>query len=72
MNTPALAAILLVSATLQTDAIDCPPRKFGGPIPVVLAKRGRLLVDDDGTEDRGGKSVVRFASRASLRASAGA
>lgn len=72
MNTPALAAILLVSATSQTDAIDRPPRKFGGPISFVLAKRGRLLVDDDGTEDRGGKSVVRFASGASLRAGAGA
>ena len=41
------------------------------PIPVVLARRGRLLVDDNGTADRGGKSVVSFPSGAMLRAGAG-
>jgi hypothetical protein len=42
------------------------------PMPVVLARRGRLLLDDDGTKDRRGKSVVRLANGVKLRAGAGA
>ena len=72
MKTPFLTSLLLVSVSLRADADDRQARTLDAPIPVVLAKRGQILVDDDGTADRGGKSVVSFASGARLRAGAGA
>ena len=42
------------------------------PIPTVLATRGELIVDDDGSRNRGGKVVAEFANGANLRATAGA
>jgi len=72
MKTPFLILLLLMSVTLRTDADAPQARTLDVPIPVVLANRGRILVDDDGTADRGGKSVVSFAGGARLRAGAGA
>lgn len=42
------------------------------PIPTVLAKRGKLILDDDGSRDRGGRTVARFDDKMKLRAGAGA
>ena len=72
MKTPLQIALFVVLLAPDADAGDRLLRDSGEPIPVLLAKRGQLLVDDDGTANRGGKSVVRFASGARLRAGAGA
>ena len=37
----------------------------------MLAKRGKLILDDDGSRNRGGKTMVNFDDNAKLRASAG-
>lgn len=42
------------------------------PVPTLLATRGKLILDDDGSQDRGGKTVATFAAGAKLRAGAGA
>ncbi|MEO2013958.1 MAG: hypothetical protein ABGZ53_06265 [Fuerstiella sp.] len=42
------------------------------PVPAVLAKRGKLILDDDGSRSRGGKTVAKFDGTAMLRAGAGA
>ena len=41
------------------------------PIPTVLAKRGKLILDDDGTKHRDGKTIAKFDDEAKLRAGAG-
>lgn len=41
------------------------------PNPVVLARRGRLILDDDGSRDRGGRTIAQFSDGAKLRAAAG-
>ena len=41
------------------------------PIPTLLAKRGKLILDDKGTRLRGGKTIAKFAGDAKLRAGAG-
>lgn len=41
------------------------------PVPTLLARRGKLILDDDGSKDRGGRTVVRFSSKTKLRAGAG-
>lgn len=41
------------------------------PLPVVLARRGPLIVDDDGSENRGGKTPLSFDHGVKLRAAAG-
>ncbi|GAB5559738.1 MAG: hypothetical protein SynsKO_13850 [Synoicihabitans sp.] len=42
------------------------------PIPTVLAQRGQLIVDDDGSAARGGKTTHVFLNGTKLRAGAGA
>ena len=42
------------------------------PVPTLLAKRGNLILDDDGSRPRGGKTVARFSKNVMLRAGAGA
>ena len=41
------------------------------PIPTLLAKRGKLILDDKGTKLRGGKTIAKFDGDAKLRAGAG-
>jgi hypothetical protein len=41
------------------------------PIPTVLARRGKLILDDDGSKPRGGKTVAVFDDKARVRAGAG-
>lgn len=41
------------------------------PIPTILATRGKLILDDDGSADRGGKLTVKFDRGIKLRAGAG-
>ena len=41
------------------------------PIPTLLAKRGSLIVDDDGSKDRGGKTTAHFDNGIKIRAGAG-
>lgn len=52
---------------------------FGGPagkdarsVPTLLAKRGKLILDDDGSADRTGRVTVQLKNGAKLRAGAGA
>jgi hypothetical protein len=40
-------------------------------IPVVLATRGELILDDDGSKPRGGKTIAVFNDKARVRAGAG-
>ncbi len=40
-------------------------------LPVVLATRGKLILDDDGSKDRGGKTTSTFDSGVKVRAGAG-
>ena len=41
------------------------------PVETCLAKRGALILDDDGSLQRGGKVVAKFAGTATVRAAAG-
>jgi hypothetical protein len=41
------------------------------PYPTALAKRGPLILDDDGSQTRGGRTIATFESGAKLRANAG-
>ncbi|MGZ0171432.1 MAG: hypothetical protein ACKVHE_17950 [Planctomycetales bacterium] len=41
------------------------------PIPTILATRGKLILDDDGTKARGGKAIGKFDDEARVRAGAG-
>ncbi|MFT5300157.1 MAG: hypothetical protein ACI814_000931 [Mariniblastus sp.] len=40
--------------------------------PTVLAERGQLILDDDGSKARGGKTISKFDGQVKLRAAAGA
>lgn len=52
---------LIVSSLADQDTI-----KY--PIPTLLATRGDLLVDDDGSRERGGKTTVTFENGIKIRA----
>ena len=41
------------------------------PIPTALAKRGGLMLDDDGSMDRGGKTIRSFGNGVSLKSALG-
>lgn len=42
------------------------------PVPTFLARRGKLILDDNGSQDRGGKSIAQFRDNVILGARAGA
>ncbi|MDG2223206.1 MAG: BPL-N domain-containing protein [Rubripirellula sp.] len=48
-----------------------PKHLRSNPVPTVLAKRGALILDDDGRYQRGGEMNATFDSGATLRAGAG-
>ena len=64
---------LLIGSTAWADvrpdlkqATDVPARST-----TVLAKHGRLILDDDGSKNRGRKTIATFGDSAKLRAGAG-
>lgn len=60
----AFTAIVIIAGTAHAVAAD-------RPRPTVLAKRGKLIVDDDGSRDRGGKTTAEFRNGIVLRAALG-
>lgn len=66
-----LACCLLIGAAPQDSRsaeTEIPPDL---PIPTLLAKRGMLILDDDGSRDRGGKLLTSLTDSSTLRAAAG-
>jgi hypothetical protein len=61
---------ILMSAIALVAAVHAEPAS-SDPVPTVLAKRGELLVDDDGSLDRG-KGAAKFPNGTQVRAGAGA
>ena len=60
-NTVAIIVLGLTSLALGDDS----------PIPPLLAKRGKLIVDDDGSKDRGGKTVFELKDGVGVKAALG-
>lgn len=57
---------------LATLVASLPTVNAAPPVPTVLAQRGILILDDDGSAQRGSKVTHEFESGAKLRAGAGA
>ena len=64
--------LVLLSAASSTFAENDESDGEDGPIPTVLATRGKLILDDAGSRPRGGKTTAMFDDKARLRAGAGA
>lgn len=62
---------LLTGGAPQTTLAAKPGKLSAPPIPTVLAKRGNLILDDDGSLDRGTKKPTPIAGNIRLRAAAG-
>ncbi len=67
-----LFTIVSPPRSLSEEGIAPVDAKKRQAVPPLLAKRGKLIVDDDGSRPRGKKATVTFASKAELHAWAGA
>lgn len=56
---------------VRLSELRSPKIHVAGPIPTLLAKRGKLILDDDGVKFRGGKTIAKFDDDAKVRAAAG-
>lgn len=66
-----IAACVSVIAARTPALADERPGDDDRPIPTVLARRGKLILDDDGLKPRGGKAIAVFNDKARVRAGAG-
>ena len=62
---------LFVASGGWSACADEPATGEGQPLVPALAKRGNLILDDDGTLQRGGKTVAHISDAARVRAGAG-
>jgi len=72
---PVILGWFLVASLGTNPCRSAEPKEAGAadttPIDTWLAKRGALILDDDGSLQRGGKTIARFSGSAKVRASAG-
>ena len=66
-----LAPIVMLLQILGNQMATCAELSTDTALPVLLATRGKLILDDDGSKDRGGKTVSAFHSGVKVRAGAG-
>lgn len=62
---------LFCAAQLHTTKAQKPSQVGTMPIETLLAERGTLILDDDGSLERGGKTTAKFGETIKLRAAAG-
>lgn len=63
----ALLILAVVGEPTLAEELDDDNR----PVPTMLAKRGNLILEDDGSKPRGGKTVAGFGDNTKVRAAAG-
>ena len=66
------SGIKLVAVILGAPLLFLKLEAGEDPLPTVLATRGDLLLDDDGSRERGGNTVSTFENGPTVRATAGA
>lgn len=65
---------VLLSAGIAMIILGCTDRGFAAddlPIPTVLAERGELILDDDGTTERGSKAIIQLQNGIGLKTALG-
>lgn len=67
-----MRVVLVFLGSLVSGSLSAEVLPGQDPLPTVLALRGNLILDDDGSRARGGKTVSSFNNGATVRATAGA